>query len=259
MKVEIPQIYWHGDRDRIMSIDFYPHTNYLVTCGLEAEDKMYIKLWEITIQNNKNIPSLPEDPQSNSMPHSNINNDKLINENQSNNEVQIVPKFLHELSGAHTATVNVVRFSPNGMYLATGGDDSAIVIWVQRSRPVSFGSSEEIITWSNYKILRGHMSDVYDLCWSPDSNYIISGSVDNTAIIWSIETGKSIFKITDHINFVQGVSWDPTNQYVVTQSSDRSVRFYKISYDNNEEMKFTFVSQLKKYEIEKGEEGKEKN
>ena len=28
---------------------------------------------------------------------------------------------------------------------------------------------------------------------------------------------------------------------------------------NNEEMKFTFVSQLKKYEIEKEEEGKEKN
>lgn len=44
MKIEIPLIFWHGNRDRIMSIDFYPKTNYLVTCGAEAEDKMWIKV-----------------------------------------------------------------------------------------------------------------------------------------------------------------------------------------------------------------------
>jgi hypothetical protein len=44
MKIEIPQIYWHGDRDRIMSIDFYPNTNILVTCGAEVENKMWVKV-----------------------------------------------------------------------------------------------------------------------------------------------------------------------------------------------------------------------
>ncbi len=44
MKIEIPQIFWHGNRDRIMSIDFYPNTNFLVTCGAESEDKMWIKV-----------------------------------------------------------------------------------------------------------------------------------------------------------------------------------------------------------------------
>jgi hypothetical protein len=24
MKIEIPEIYWHGDKERIMSIDFFP-------------------------------------------------------------------------------------------------------------------------------------------------------------------------------------------------------------------------------------------
>ncbi len=45
MKIEIPQIFWHGNRDRIMSIDFYPNTNLLVTCGAESEDKMWIKVF----------------------------------------------------------------------------------------------------------------------------------------------------------------------------------------------------------------------
>ncbi len=50
MKIEIPLIFWHGNRDRIMSIDFYPNSNYLVTCGAEAEDKMWIKVYSYNIK-----------------------------------------------------------------------------------------------------------------------------------------------------------------------------------------------------------------
>ena len=31
---------------------------------------------------------------------------------------------------------------------------------------------------------------VFDLCWSPDSNFILSGSVDNKAIIWDVTKGR---------------------------------------------------------------------
>jgi hypothetical protein len=43
MRIEIPQIFWHGNRDRILSIDFYPNSNIIVTCGAE-EEKMWIKV-----------------------------------------------------------------------------------------------------------------------------------------------------------------------------------------------------------------------
>lgn len=43
--------------------------------------------------------------------------------------------------------------------------------------------------WTVLKILRGHMEDVYDICWSPDCTQILSGSVDNTAILWDINKG----------------------------------------------------------------------
>ena len=66
MRIEIPQIFWHGNRDRIMSIDFYPNTNYLVTSGAESENKMYVKLWrieEIIIDNsNTNISQSLSNP-----------------------------------------------------------------------------------------------------------------------------------------------------------------------------------------------------
>lgn len=132
------------------------------------------------------------------------------------------------------------------MYLATGGDDSAIVIWVQKNRPVEFGSSIERVVWSNYKILRGHLSDVYDLAWSPDSKYLISGSVDNRALIWSLEKAKVIDRSIDHRHFVQGVSWDPRNKYITTQSSDKSAKIYTNANIKND-VKFYQNFLIKKY------------
>ena len=274
MRIEIPQIFWHGNRDRIMSIDFYPNSNYLVTCGAEIEEKSYVKLWEITfsnqiniltssnISNNNNINNINNNilsqqsnasnnnNNSNPITHQNIIQTEIYNYKDSNkteNYLHILPVFICDLIGAHTSTVNICRFSPNGMYLATGSDDSSIVIWTQRLRPISFGSTEEKIIWSNYKILRGHLSDVYDISWSPDSKYILSGSVDNSAIIFSIEKGKSVLRMNDHSNFVQGVSWDPRNKYIVTQSCDKTVRIYG-NTNSKHDIKFYFINMLKRIE-----------
>lgn len=72
-----------------------------------------------------------------------------------------------------------------------------------------------------WKTLRGHLEDVYDLSWSMDSLSIISGSVDNTAVIWDVKKGKSKACLNEHKGFVQGVAWDPRNKYVATFATDR--------------------------------------
>ena len=32
-----------------------------------------------------------------------------------------------------------------------------------------------------------------DLSWSPDGKMIVSGSIDNSAIVWEIKTGNNMF------------------------------------------------------------------
>ncbi|XP_076239268.1 chromatin assembly factor 1, p105 subunit isoform X2 [Calliopsis andreniformis] len=83
--------------------------------------------------------------------------------------------------------------------------------------------------WVSWKVLRGHLEDVYDISWSTDSNMLVSGSVDNTAIIWDIHKGRSTAILSDHKGFVQGVSWDPCNQYICTISTDRMCRLIDIN------------------------------
>lgn len=46
--------------------------------------------------------------------------------------------------------------------------------------------------WTCHCVLRGHLEDVYDLSWSPDSKQLISGGVDNKAIIWDINNSNYI-------------------------------------------------------------------
>lgn len=41
-------------------------------------------------------------------------------------------------------------------------------------------------------MLRGHIEDVYDLDWCPNGTQLVSGSVDNSAIVWDIENGQIV-------------------------------------------------------------------
>ncbi|KAG1463025.1 hypothetical protein G6F56_005381 [Rhizopus delemar] len=159
---------------------------------------------------------------------------------QSKQRIESFPvkvEFLSELK-RHTAPVNVVRFSPKGDYLASAGDDSCIIIWKLSPTMETFNNEYATEAWSVVLMFYGHNKEIYDLAWSPCGKYIITGSIDNTARVWSLPEKKCIQVFSDHSHYVQGVSWDPLGQYVSTQSSDRSVSLYKYRQGSNDQLIF---------------------
>lgn len=175
-------------------------------------------------------------------------NESIVITDKENDPVKTRIKYLYNLYG-HNAAANIVRFSPNGKYLASAGDDQTVIIWALKKRPLEFGVAEEKIIWSVHKLLRGHAGDIYDLSWSPDSSHLISGSVDNSCIIWNIEKGKGVISLKDHKHFVQGVSWDPRNDLLVSQSTDKTLNFYSIVRATNEkvDLKVKSLAKVKGY------------
>ena len=144
-----------------------------------------------------------------------------------------IPKMLCQLED-HSGCVNCLRWSNSGTYLASGGDDNLVMVWqLGRSTGSStvFGTGGAVVNVENWKcshVLRGHSGDVLDVAWSPDDNYVATGSVDNSIIIWNAQKFPEIqHVIKGHQGLVKGVTFDPVGKYFASQSDDKSLCIWK--------------------------------
>lgn len=141
-------------------------------------------------------------------------------------------KILHIFRDNHLSCVNAVRWSGNGMMLASGADDKLLMIWKKAPGPSgSFGSTgatKNVENWRCSATLRGHAGDVLDLAWSPQDRWLASCSIDNTIIIWDAQSFPTIVSmLKGHTGLVKGVTWDPVGKFLASQSDDRSVKIWK--------------------------------
>ncbi|CRL06429.1 CLUMA_CG019620, isoform A [Clunio marinus] len=198
MKCSIPEISWHN-KDPVLSVDFQPksdHTDALLRLASGGSDS-HVLIW-------------------------------YVNYDENLAKIELAADLTR-----HQRAVNCVRWSPSGEYLASCDDESFVFIWRMKPEAETAtifdrddGSQSDKETWLTYKTLRGHTEDVYDLSWSYDSQFLISGSVDNSAVIWDVHKAKSITKLVEHKGFVQGVAWDPLDKFIATLSTDRYLRFF---------------------------------
>ncbi|KAL1966643.1 hypothetical protein VTN77DRAFT_4054 [Rasamsonia byssochlamydoides] len=193
MKATPLLIAWHNDNAPIYSVHFDPHGNgRLATAGNDNN----VRLWKVDC---------------------------------TGEERKIT--YLSTLV-KHTQAVNVVRFSPKGEMLASAGDDGNVLLWVpselQTQSALGEDRSDDKETWRVKHMCRSSGAEIYDLAWSPDGVFIITGSMDNIARIYNAQTGQMVRQIAEHSHYVQGVAWDPLNEFVATQSSDRSVHIYSL-------------------------------
>lgn len=204
MKCKIPEISWHN-RDPVLSVDIQS-TQIQASSSLNAS------------ANDKTIYRLAS---GGTDAHVLIWYVKLTSGDNNDIELDLAADLTR-----HQRAVNCVKWSPNGELLASGDDESVVFIWKLKGENESVNilddtNDNDKEVWITLKVLRGHMEDIYDLSWSPNSMYLVSGSVDNSAIMWDVNKGKSIAILNDHKGFVQGVSWDPKNKYIATLSTDR--------------------------------------
>jgi chromatin assembly factor 1 subunit B len=77
--------------------------------------------------------------------------------------------------------------------LASAGDDGNVLLWVPSELQTQPGlgedRSDDKETWRVKHMCRSSGAEIYDLAWSPDGVFIITGSMDNIARIYNAQTG----------------------------------------------------------------------
>ena len=74
----------------------------------------------------------------------------------------------------------------------------------------------------------GHAGEVLKLAWSPDGEYLASGSVDNTAQVWHANTGQLFRTYTGHDSWLIALAWSPNGEYIASGSVDDTVHVWRV-------------------------------
>tara|TARA_B110000114_G_C15023600_1_gene369941 strand:+ start:244 stop:1158 length:915 start_codon:yes stop_codon:yes gene_type:complete len=122
---------------------------------------------------------------------------------------------------AHQLAANVVRYSPDGKFLLTGGRDAHLNIWQT----------------DNYELIKSipaHNWAIYDIVFNPDTTLFATASRDKTIKIWDAKTYQLLHRITKenneaHTHSVNKLLWSTYNNYLVSVGDDRVVMVREIN------------------------------
>ena len=130
-------------------------------------------------------------------------------------------KELKQLIG-HNAAVNTAAFSPDGRWLATGGDDNQILLWdVSTLRDPQLESVPIL--------LDGHTAKVVDLAFSADGKYLASASWDRRVGIWDISALKLKRYLSGHQGPVNTAQFSGDGRYVYSGGADGHIRLWRLT------------------------------
>ncbi|MDJ0577363.1 MAG: WD40 repeat domain-containing protein, partial [Xenococcaceae cyanobacterium MO_234.B1] len=173
-----------------------------------------------------------------------------------------------DLDRKHADRINSISFSSDGKYIASGGNDGNVFIWLNNS-----GSEEQppdyrcdaLLNDQNFKCAdtnidnkKTHDDEVITVSFTRDINrphIIATGSKDGRVKLWSKETnGKyQSYELQDqegkaHNEKVNHLSFSSTGQFIATASSDKTVKVWDVKNKkliekfNNSEQQFSTVN-----------------
>ena len=71
-----------------------------------------------------------------------------------------------------------------------------------------------------------HSDWVWSVVFSPDGQFLASGSLDDTVMIWQVHDKQHCHTLSGHTQFVWSVAWSPAGDAIASGSADCTIRLW---------------------------------
>ncbi|EKG14943.1 hypothetical protein MPH_07843 [Macrophomina phaseolina MS6] len=120
------------------------------------------------------------------------------------------PNYQH-----HTAPILCIAVSPDGRYVATGGEDKRLIVW----------RAEDL---TPLKVFTQHRDAVTSLAFRRGKNQLFSASADRTIKTWSLDELAYVETLFGHQDAVVDIAALAQERCVSVGARDRTARLWKV-------------------------------
>uniref|UniRef100_A0A8C1YNJ2 EMAP like 2 n=1 Tax=Cyprinus carpio TaxID=7962 RepID=A0A8C1YNJ2_CYPCA len=167
-----------GHTDELWGLDVHPSTEQFVTCGQDKQvylwdTSSHLPLWSKAIEDPGRAVGFH--PSGTVLAVGTMTGRWLVLDTDTRDLV-----FMHTDGNE---IISVVKYSPDGAYLAVASHDNFVYI---------YSVTENGRKYSRVGKCTGHSSFVTHLDWSTDSHFIVTNSGDYEILFWEASSGKHI-------------------------------------------------------------------
>jgi WD40 repeat protein len=125
----------------------------------------------------------------------------------------------------HDHSVLTVALSPDGKYVASGGNDFTIRLWER-------DTGKEVRRFGP-QVLRANPNAAgraaHAVAFAHDGKRLAAGLGDNSTVVWEVATGKELFRKQAHQGGVLGVAFSPDDKLLASSGVDQTIRLWELA------------------------------
>ncbi len=124
------------------------------------------------------------------------------------------------------SSIKACAYSKDGHYFAVAAGNDITIYKTEKAGKLIL-----------YRTITGHTNLVNSVTFSPDNEWLSSGSHDNTVRLWSLTDPNKTQTLTGHTHHVTSVTFSSDNQWLASGSGDNTVRIWSLKDPNHWNLK----------------------